>query len=154
MNPLMLYRSLPYAIIVLLIAALAWTTNLYLSKRDTLAALTASVQALGQAAEKVVEEKKIEYAANLQIVKESHEKLAPDIRASAVRNYIAAHPGRVLDCSGRGALPGASPGQHVDDATLHEPLLDIALIEEAASDANKLSAWQQWSQLNHIPVKD
>ena len=156
MNPLMLYRSLPYIVIGLLGIALAWTTSLYLDKRDQLAALTASVQALGQAAEKVVEEKKIEHAANLETVRKNHEALASTIRASAVDNYRRANPAiRVRnDCSNGGSLPADAASEQLHDGTLEEPLLDIALIEEAASDANKLAAWQQWAQLNNIPVVD
>lgn len=155
MNPLMLYRSLPYIIIVVLAAALAWTTNLYLGKRDQLAALTASVQALGQAAEARVAEVKKQSEENLKTVKEDHEKLAPAIRAGAVRNYLAAHPKRVrVVHAGSGSVPRDAPREQVDDGGAEKPVLDEAFIADAADDANKLAAWQQWCQLNRCPVKD
>lgn len=155
MNPLTLYRSLPYIIIVVLVVAHAWTTNLYLGKRDQLAALTASTQALGQAAQKIVEEKKIEHANNLQTVKENYENHVPTIRADAVRNYLAAHHRRVrVERAGGGALPRDAPGEQVDDRASKELVPDSAFIEDAAEDALKLNAWQEWSRLNAIPVED
>lgn len=160
MNPLTLYRSAPYIIIAVLIAALAWTTHLYLNKRDQLAALTATVQALGVAAEKVVEEKKAEYASNLQTVKEDHESLTSAIRATAVANYVRAHPnaGGVLNCSRSRTLCPTSSSIKVDDGTEQKPLLDgnitldEATIRNAAEDASKVDAWQEWAKLNNLPV--
>jgi len=138
MNPLMLYRSLPYIIIVVLIAALSWVTNLYIEKRDQYAALTASVAALGEAAKSNVEKIQKLSAENLETVRDHYEKLVPAVRDGAVAAYKLRHPN-----AGRCPVPGATPGEQVADGTLEEPLLDITLIQEAASDANKLAAWQE-----------
>ena len=154
MNPLTFFRSAPYIVIAILLALLGWTTHLYLGKRDQIAALTASVQALGQAAEKVVEEKKAEYATNLQTVKEDHERLIPAIRAGAVRNYRDHHPDGVLNNSGCGAVPGPSTGVQVDDGTQPKRIPDDTTLGNCAEDASKVAAFQQYCSLNHCPVKD
>lgn len=146
--------GLPYLIIGILTAALAAMTNLYLGKRDQLAALSASVQALGQAAEKAVEYKKIEYAANLQTVKDDHEKLIPYVRAGAVRNYLLAHPSRVRVDPRCSTVPGTATREQVDDGAVQEPVPDDTTIRNCAEDASKTAAFQQYCQLNRCPVKD
>ncbi len=155
MNPLVFFRSAPYIVIALLGAALIWTTGMYHSERDNRVALTASVQALGEAAKAHVEEVEKQSEANLKTVKEHHESLEPTIRADAVRNYRLAHPERVrvVRTSG-GTLPGIAPGIKLDDEAKSELVPDSALIENCAEDALKLSAWQEWCQLNHCPIKE
>ena len=74
-----------YVIIALLAIALASMTSLYLGKRDEMAALEGSVQAIGAAAEKAVKEKEAEGRANLTKIKEDHESKVPEIRAGADR---------------------------------------------------------------------
>lgn len=142
-----------YVIIALLAIALASMTGLYLNKRDELAALEGSVRAIGEAAEKVVKEKEAEGKANLTKIKEDHESKVPEIRAGAVAAYVAAHRVRV-SAPGGGEVPSPGAGQPVDDAGTCNLVPDEALIESAAEDAAKLSAWQDYARLNGIPVAE
>ena len=148
-----MFDAAKYAIIALLAIALASMTGLYLNKRDEMAALEGSVQAIGAAAEKAVKEKEAEGKANLTKIKEDHEAKVPQIRAGAVAAYRAAHRVRNVDPRG-GEVPNPGAGQPVDDAGTCEPILDEAFVESAAEDAAKLSAWQDYARLNGIPVTE
>ena len=147
-----MFDAAKYAIIALLAIALATMTGLYLNKRDEMAALEGSVQAIGAAAEKAVKEKEAEGKANLTKIKEDHEAKVPKIRAGAVAAYLA-HRVRVTAPSG-GPMPNPSAGQPVDDDKICQPVPDTALIESAAEDAAKLEAWQDYARLNGIPVTE
>jgi hypothetical protein len=149
----MMPRLAPYAIILVLAIALAAMTNMYLGKRDELAALTASVEVLGKAAEANVARVKKEGEQNLTAVKESHEKLVPTIRAGAVAAYVAAHPARVryVAASG-GSVPGTGAGKPLDDDAQSQCVPDTTLIESAAEDASKIAAWIDYCTRNRCPV--
>ena len=151
-----MFDAAKYVIIALLAVALASMTGLYLNKRDEMAALEGSVQAIGEAAEKVVKEKEAEGKANLTKIKEDHEAKVPEIRAGAVAAYVAAH--RVRSTTPRGGeVSDPSAGQPMDDAgtcnLVPDEAVDEHLIESAAEDAAKLEAWQDYARLNHIPVE-
>jgi hypothetical protein len=148
MNPLMFFRSAPYIVIVILIAALSWMSHLYLDKRDQLAALTASVQALSKAAEDAIEEKKKEGLENLQTVKEEHEKLIPTIRSNAVAAYRMRHPD-----ARSSKVSGDAASKPVDVGTVCEPVPDRELLENCAEDAARQAAWRDWCKLNKCKVK-
>ena len=148
-----MFDAAKYAIIALLAIALASMTGLYLNKRDEMAALEGSVQAIGEAA---IEDKariEAEGKANLTKIKEDHEAKVPQIRAGAVAAYLAAHRVRNADPRG-GEMPNPGSGQPVDDAEVKQCLPDSTLIESAAEDAAKLSAWQDYARLNGIPVTE
>lgn len=94
----------------LLAIALASMTGMYLNKRDEMAALEGSVQAIGEAA---IEDKariEAEGKANLTKIKEDHESKVPEIRAGAVAAYLAAHRVRNADPRG-GEVPNPGAGQ-------------------------------------------
>jgi len=149
MNPLTFFRSAPYIVIVALIAALAWTTNLYLGKRDQFTALVTSVRAIGEAAKLEAVKKTQEGVDNLKIVKDKHEKELPAIRRDAVANYRMRNP-VASSCP----VSGNGPGQQVDDGAKQERVLDEPFIAECATDASKVAAFQEYCSLNHCPVKE
>lgn len=144
----MFLRSAPYVIIVALIAALSWATHLYLGKRDELSALTASVKTLGEAAQARVEQEKKQSAENLKKVTDDHEKLIPAIRDGAIAAYRLRHPD-----ARRSPMSANAVGKPVANDPIGECLPDTALIENAAEDASKLSAWQEWCVLNQCPIQ-
>ena len=157
MNPFDWIKAAPWIACVVLALALAAMTGKYLSKRDELVALTASVRVLGEAAEARVKAAKKESEDNLEKVKADYEKQVPEIRSSAVASYLArraADPARVREpVAGGGPVSGDGAGVRVDDGTLKECVPDEEFIEDAAEDAAKVEAWRSYCALNHCPVE-
>lgn len=91
---------------------------------------------------------------NLEQVKESHEQKVDAVRDGAVAKYRAAHGMRdnAAGSSGSGVRTN-SVSLKVDDGAAEECVPDETLIRDAADDAEKLSAWQDWCRLNKCPVE-
>lgn len=121
---------------------------MYLGKRDELTTLTASVKTLGKAAQARLEQEKKQSADNLKKVTDDHEKLIPAIRDGAIAAYRLRHP-----VTSSGPVSANAVGKPVANDPLGECLPDTALLENAAEDASKLSAWQQWCMLNQCPIQ-
>lgn len=98
--------------------------------------------------------KETEHQANLEKVRNDHERNIQAVRDSAVAKYLASR--RVRNhAAGSGGGPVRADGQglRVDDGTQPQCVPDKELIENAAEDAEKLSAWQDWCHLNNCPVQ-
>ena len=148
-----LLRDWKLIVIGVLALALTGVTRLYFGERDALSAQTAAVEqaARDAQAEKVRIEQ--QHAANLAQVRKDHEAQIPIVRANAVANYRAAH--RVSKpAADNVSVPGDSPGIRVDDAAERQCVPDDTFISDAAEDAEKLAAWQDWCKRNGCPVEE
>lgn len=148
-------------VIAALAALLALMTNLYLGTRDDLVvekanftSFVARVDELGKEAEDKLGKDKAEQLKNLEKVKADHEKQIPTIRAGAVANYLARVRNNAAENPGGGAVQGNSPGIRLDDGAGKECVPDEAFIRDAAEDAEKVGAWQEYCRLNQCPVKE
>lgn len=148
-----LLRNWKLAVIGALAAAVFVLTKLYVGKRDELAAFTAQVEQAARDA--VAEKERIEkqHAANLEQVRKDHEAKVPEIRAGAVANYLA-HRRVSKPAAGSSPVPGDGPGIRVDDAAERQCVPDDVFIADAAEDAEKLAAWQDWCKRNGCPVEE
>lgn len=139
-------------VIGVLVAATGLMTNLYVGKRDELIAFTAQVKQAGEAQKVETQKREVQFKETLKTIKDQYETTIPEIRANAVTNYLAAH--RVRNPSPRSStVPKASRSVQVDDGAKLECVPDGAFIENAAEDALKLEAWQDWAKLNGVPVE-
>ena len=148
-------------VIAALAAALIGVTNAYVDLRDEFVGYKASVVAIGEAAKREVEKKEQEGKENLAKVRGEYENKIETIRSNAVANYAARRPAtrpasvREQPASGS-SVSGSGSGLRLDDGTGKECVAapDAAFIEDAADDAAKLSAWQEYARLNGIEVKE
>lgn len=139
-------------VIGVLVAATGLMTNLYVGKRDELIAFTAQVKQAGEAQKVETQKREVQFKETLKVIKDQYENTIPEIRANAVTNYLAAHS--VRNPSPRSRLvPKTSSSVQVDDSAKLECVPDGAFIENAAEDALKLEAWQDWAKLNGVPVE-
>ena len=165
MNPLLLTKALPWvlAVAVALGLALGLMTNLYLEKRDALAiektrfdTFVAGVERKGRDAEAEKARKDAEHKQTLAQIKETHESQIPRVRADAVANYRASIGLRQRSATnpGSGELRGNGAGVRLDDGAQRQCVLDETLIQNAAEDAAKLGAWQQYCRMSRCPVTE
>ena len=166
MNPLDTLKALPWILVVALALLLGLMTRLYLGERDALAtsranfsAFVAGVKLEGEQAEAANARKDAEHKQNLETIKEEYESQIPRIRHEAVDNYLSGRASAVVRQRsaanpGSGAMPGNGAGIKLDDGEKRQCVFDEAFIQDAAEDAAKLDAWQQYCTLNHCPVKD
>lgn len=142
------------AVIGMLAAALVGMGNMYLGKRDELAGFKATVEQAGKAAATANKLVETQHEDNLVQVRKDYEDKVPEIRSNAVANYVAAHPAVVRYRTVVRTVPADGASQPVDDDPVAECLPDEPFIENAAEDAAKLGAFQQYCKLNHCPIKD
>jgi len=148
-------------VIAALAVMLTLMTNLYIDTRDDLliekanfTTFVARVDELGKDAEDKKVKDEAEQTKNLEKVKADYEKQIPAIRARAVTNYLARVQHDAAENPGSGAVQGDGPGLRLDDGTSKECRLDEEFIQDAAEDADKLGAWQEYCRLNNCPVKE
>jgi len=139
-------------VIGVLVAATGLMTNLYVGKRDELIAFTAQVKQAGEAQKVETQKREVQFKETLKVIKDQYENTIPEIRANAVTNYLAAHSVRNPSPRSR-PVPKTSSSVQVDDSAKLECVPDGAFIENAAEDALKLEAWQDWAKLNGVPVE-
>ena len=89
---------------------------------------------------------------NLSKVRSDHEQEIKSVRSDAVAKYIANRV-RVAASSGGGGVRQNSLSLRVDDGAQQKCIPDDEFIRDAAEDAEKLSAWQDWCRLNECPVE-
>ena len=142
-------KALPWGIAALMAFAAAFCLHLYQSERDAFVAFSAEVKAIGEAQQAQVEKDKQQAEENLRQVRKDYEDRIPDIRDAAVRNYRLRYPNT---CSG--ALPGNAASVQVDDGTSQKCVADEQFILDAAEDAAKLGAFQDYCKRNNCPIKD
>ena len=152
-----------FIVIAALAAALIVVANAYVDLRDEFVGYKASVAVLAESAEREVEKKEQEGRENLAKVRGDYENKIETIRSNAVANYTARRePVRPASSvrnanAGSGSVSGSGSGLRLDDGASKECVVaqpDAAFIEDAADDAAKLSAWQEYARLNGIEVKE
>ena len=134
-----------------LLVGLGMMSSLYVSKRDELITFTAQVEAAGLAQQAKNAETKARYEDNLITIRSEHEAHVNEIRDSAVAAYRA-HFAGVRTYPGRRGVPSAPASLKVDDDPKQELVLDPAFLEDAAEDAAKLAAFQDYCRYNGCPV--
>ena len=153
MNPLNWLRVGTYALIGVLIGALAMMTNLYLGKRDELIAYQSEVRALGQRAKDEADETKRLHEQTLIQVRKDYEDRVPQIRNDAVAAYRASIRVRVQSKPSVSPVPTTSPSVQVDDGAGAQCVLDDQFIRDAAEDAANVEAWREYCFRNKCPVE-
>ena len=148
MNPLTLIKIGPYVIAALLALALSIMTNLYMKKRDEMAAFVAQVEITGEQAKKEKEAIEKKHEETLADIRNHYEKLIPAVRAGAVANYKLRYPNS--GCSGVSATGSSN---QVDDGTGAQSVVADTFIQDCGDDAHKLGAWQAYCIKNNCPVK-
>ena len=149
MIPTLWIKALPWAIAALMAFAAAFCLHLYQSERDAFTTHRAKVAAIAEAQQAQVESDKQQAEENLKQVRKDYEDRIPDIRDAAVRNYRLRYQNT---CSG--ALPGNAASLQVDDGVSQKCVADEQFILDAAEDAAKLGAFQDYCKRNNCPIKD
>ena len=149
MNPLWI-KAMPWGIAAVMALAAAACLHLYQSERDAFVAYRAEVTAIGKAQEAQVEKERKQAEENLKQVRKDYEARIPDIRRDAVAAYRMRNP-QSRSCP----MPGGGTSQPVDDGTKQELVsVDADFIQECATDAAKLGAFQDYCKRNNCPVRD
>ena len=146
---MMWIKALPWGIAALMAFAAAFCLHLYQSERDAFTTYRAKVEAIAEAQQAQIEKDKQQAEQNLRQVRKDYEDRIPDIRDAAVRNYRLRYPNT---CSG--ALPGNAASVQVDDGASKKCVADEQFILDAAEDAAKLGAFQDYCKRNNCPIKD
>lgn len=89
----------------------------------------------------------------LKEVKNDYEKKLPSVRAGAVAAYRATHPGWMLPPAGSSQVPGDAGSAEGSNGAGEECVLDEPFISDAAEDALKINAWQEWARKNNLQVR-
>ena len=120
------------------------------AKYDT---FVAGVKTAGELAEQAAKQKEVQYANTVKEINNGWAKNINRARSEAVRNYIATRG--VPDGSASGSqVPSTAVRAESTDGAGKECLPDTRLIEDAAEDALKIRAWQDWAVRNELPVSD
>lgn len=144
-------KMLPWGIAAVMALAAAACLHLYQSERDAFVAYRAEVTAIGKAQEAQIKKEKEQAEYNLKQVRKDYEAKLPAIRAGAVRTYCLRQP---TLCQPATASADAS-GQQVDDGAKPELMApDPEFIRNAAEDAAKLSAFQDYCKRNNCPIEE
>ena len=125
--------------------------NLWRSEHDALVSFRSSIAATAAAAEAENARMLRVQLANLNVLKVDYEAKLPTVRADAIAAYLRRMP---KPTASGGQMPRASAGIKLDAGASQECGFDSALVQDAADDAQKLSAWIRYGQMNHLPVKD
>ncbi len=150
MIPLLL-RGWPYIVIGVLVLANGFTFRLWQSEREEHITYRAQIAAMADAvAEENARLARIQLQ-NLSHLRVDYEAKTADIRADAVAAYLRRVP---KPAARSDAMPSGGTGIKVDDGDTAQCRPDLALVQDAADDALKLSAWQEYARLNHVPIGD
>ena len=152
MNPSSYIRIGVTVILIVLAAALAMVSKIYLDERDAFTAYRSETEALGRAAFDRARETKKLHEQTLINVRKNYEARVPKIRNDAVAAYRASIRVRVQAKPSSSRVPAAPVSVPVDDGAQQQCVLDEGFIRDAAEDAAKVGAWQQWCYENHCPV--
>ena len=146
---MMWIKALPWGIAALMAFAAAFCLHLYQSERDAFTTHRAKVEAIAEAQQAQIEKDKQQAEENLKQVRKYYEDRIPDIRYAAVRNYRLRYP-NTCSC----ALPGNAASIQVDDGASQKCVADEQFIRDAAEDAVKVGAFQDWCKRNNCPIKE
>lgn len=140
-------KMLPWGIAALMAIAAATCLHLYQSERDSFVAYRAEVTAIGKAQEAQIEKERQQAEENLKQVRQDYEDKIETIRSNAVALYRMRQP-----AGQSGAMPAATGGKQMDDGTAAKCVAD-EFVADAADDAAKVTAWQDWCKRNNCPVE-
>ena len=144
----LLLANWKYVVIGILSALLTLTFTLWRHEVRAFDLFRAKVEVIGQEAEK---KKKETEAKQNQILKETGDAWAKNL--DAVRNN-SVNRYRVRGGSSGGAMPGLAFRTEKPDGTGKEQLAcEPGFIADAAEDAAKVAAWQEWARRLGLPVK-
>jgi hypothetical protein len=126
--------------------------NLWLGARDDLASFKGQIAQSAADAEAENARMLRVQLANLNVLKVDYEAKLPQVRSDAIANYLAR---RVrTKPAGETGVPSTGTGIKVDDGTSKESIPDPSFIADCAEDAHRLTAWQQYGRMNHLPIKE
>lgn len=137
-------------LIAILIAGVCIFAELWDSARSDLIEYKASIAQMATDVEAENAKAARVHLQNLEILRKDYEINVPEIRRGAVTAYLA----RLHAVAGTSGVSGTGPGIKLDDGAVSQCVPDEQFIQDAAEDATKIAAWQQYGKLNHIPVKD
>jgi hypothetical protein len=143
-------------VIAALVVALGVVGNLYMGKRDELAALTARhLTALDQA-KAVRDEVQQRSDSALATLKAEHEQTIKEVERNAWINFKRRYPdfaGRLPSQPAMSGLAATSPADSpsAPDAAPAEPM--AAFVTACATDAATIAEFQRWVRLNKLPVE-
>lgn len=130
--------------------ALALTFKLYRNEVEKYALFRAQVEVLGEQAKAEKKRIETEHAKVTKEIGDAWAKNLDSVRNNAVARY------RMRDNPGRGFMPGLTIRPQEPDGASKERLAcdtDEAFIADAAEDAAKVGAWQDWARSLNLPVK-
>ena len=136
--------------IVILSLALALTFKLWRGEVKEFAMFKAQVEVLGKQAKAEKKRIETEHAKVTKEIGDAWAKNLDSVRNNAVARY------RLRDNPGRGFMPGLTLRPQEPDGASKERLAcdpDEAFIADAAEDAAKVTAWQDWARSLNLPVK-
>lgn len=140
-------KMAPWGIAALMALIAGVCLHLYQAERDAHVAYKATIaQAIAdQQAALKAEANRME--ANLKQVRQDYEDKIETIRSNAVALYRMRQP-----AGQSGAMPAATGGKQMDDGTAAKCVAD-EFVADAADDAAKVSAWQDWCKRNNCPIE-
>ena len=155
-------ETIKVALVAVLLAWCALATWAWDHEVRAFAKFRSDTEALGNAA--LNAKKEVEQAHEKVVidVSQAWDKARQSAGETAVAAYAAAHPGRVQQCAGGGALPVVAGGAQgadgasgerlpAEDAPVCEP--DASFIQSCARDAAKVGMWQAWAVGMRLPVE-
>ena len=126
--------------------ALALTFKLWRGEVKEFAMFKAQVELLGKQAEAEKKRIETEHAKVTKEIGDAWAKNLDSVRNNAVARY------RMRDNPGRGFMPGLTLRPQEPDGACKEQVAD-GFIADAAEDAAKVGAWQDWARSLNLPVK-
>ena len=131
--------------------ALALTFKLYRNEVEKYALFRAQVATLGEQAKAEKKRIETEHAKVTKEIGDAWAKNLDSVRNNAVTRY------RLRDNPGRGFMPGLTLRPQEPDGASKEQMdsctPDEQFIRDAAEDAAKVTAWQDWARSLNLPVK-
>lgn len=137
-------------VIAVLSTALAITFKLWRHEVQAYATFRAQVEVLGEQARADKKRIEAEHAKVTKEIGDAWSKNLDAVRANAVRRYA----NRVQPSPGQGYMPGLTlRPQEPDGASKEQLACDPGFIADAAEDAAKVGAWQEWARSLNLPVR-
>ena len=147
-----LYKYGAYALIAAAVFGFGWLQGAHHEQLKA-AKFEAATVALGNEALKNAKEVSARQAKNLVEVKRGLNQKLKAAGDNAVRNYVARY-GMQCNSPGESPVPEAAIGKQENDGAAGTVVaIDAAFIRACARTTAILSSWQEWANLNHVPVE-
>lgn len=144
----LLVKAIPWGIAAVMAGAAYFCLDLYQHEHDEFVAFKARIDQAGkdqrEALGKLVEQRE----ETLKQARKDYEERIPAIRDAAVNAYRLRFP-NASSCP----VSGNAPGVKVDDGASPKCVAD-EFIRDAAEDAAKVTAWQDYCKRNNCPIKE